>query len=535
MSQKKKTVDEYLNEVNYHPDSNYHPTTFALDFVNFIKLVNGIEGEENKTPVFHLKMLDSLTQEGDICNLCFRGSAKTTLFCEYGILYSAVYGVYPGFKGGKPADVSFIMYVSDSIENGVKNLRKNVEFRYEKSDFLKKYLPDVKFTDTRMEFTNASGHKLTVIGYGALTGIRGAKVGGSRPQVALLDDLISDEDAKSATVINDIKNTIYKAVSQALHPTRRKIVWCGTPFNKKDPLYEAVESGAWNVNVFPVCERFPCRREEFYGAWEDRFTYDHLLDQWEKSKANGMISAFNQELMLKILSDDERLVSDSEIQFYDRRDLLKNKNAYNFYITTDFAVTDRQSADFSVISVWAVSYNGMFFWVDGMVKRQNISKTIEELFNFNEIYHPVQVGVEVTGQQQGFIDIIQREMLRRNNFINFASDKNSNRPGIRPNTNKMVRFQNVIPWFHLHKFWFPQDLVDSKDPRMMEFMDELKLATPSGFRSKHDDCIDTISMLSAMNIWNPSKLTYTISSDDPLVQDLWEEPLENVSSESYLV
>ena len=70
---------------------------------------------------------------------------------------------------------------------------------------------------------------------------------------------------------------------------------------------------------------------------------------------------------------------------------------------------------------------------------------------------------------------------------------------------------------------------------MMEFLDELRLATPSGFRSKHDDCIDTISMLSAMNIWNPSKLTYTISSDDPLVQDLWEEPLENVSSESYLV
>jgi Terminase-like family. len=177
-----------------------------------------------------------------------------------------------------------------------------------------------------------------------------------------------------------------------------------------------------------------------------------------------MVSAFNQELMLKILSDDERLVSESELQFYDRRDLLKNKNAYNFYITTDFAVTDKQSSDYSVISVWAVSYNGMFFWVDGMVKRQNISKTIEELFNFNEIYHPVQVGVEVTGQQQGFIDIIQKEMLRRNNFINFASDKNSNRPGIRPNTNKMVRFQNVVPWFHLHKFWFPSDLVDSKDP-----------------------------------------------------------------------
>lgn len=48
MSQKKKTVDEYLNEVNYHPDPNYHPTTFALDFVNFIKLVNGIEEKRIK-------------------------------------------------------------------------------------------------------------------------------------------------------------------------------------------------------------------------------------------------------------------------------------------------------------------------------------------------------------------------------------------------------------------------------------------------------------------------------------------------------
>lgn len=128
-----------------------------------------------------------------------------------------------------------------------------------------------------MEFTNASGHKLTVIGYGALTGIRGAKVGGSRPQVALLDDLISDEDAKSATVISDIKNTIYKAVSQALHPTRRKIVWCGTPFNKKDPLYEAVESGAWNVNVFPVCEKFLAEER---SSMEHGKTDSHMIIYW---------------------------------------------------------------------------------------------------------------------------------------------------------------------------------------------------------------------------------------------------------------
>ena len=39
---KAKTVEEYLNEVSYADDANYIPSEFALKFVNFIKLVNGI-------------------------------------------------------------------------------------------------------------------------------------------------------------------------------------------------------------------------------------------------------------------------------------------------------------------------------------------------------------------------------------------------------------------------------------------------------------------------------------------------------------
>ena len=53
-----KTVEDYLNEVSYADDANYIPSEFALKFVNFIKLVNGIDGESNKTPVLHYKMLD---------------------------------------------------------------------------------------------------------------------------------------------------------------------------------------------------------------------------------------------------------------------------------------------------------------------------------------------------------------------------------------------------------------------------------------------------------------------------------------------
>ena len=244
-------VEDYLNHTDYKIRPGYVPSDFALEFVTFIKLVNGEQGEENKTPLVHYYMLDTLTDGGRrILNLCHRGIAKTAVMAEYLFLYIATYGELPGF-----GRIDLGLYVSDSIENGVKNMRKNLEFRWENSDFLKQYVPTIRFTDIRWEWTNADGKTFIVKGYGAQTGVRGAKELGKRPQLAVLDDLISDEDARSATVIAAVEDTVYKAVNYALHPTKNLIIWSGTPFNAKDPLYKAVESGAWAVNVFPAFNR----------------------------------------------------------------------------------------------------------------------------------------------------------------------------------------------------------------------------------------------------------------------------------------
>lgn len=126
-------VEDYLNRIVYTPDPFYVPSDFALEFVNFIKLVNGEDGEENKTPMVHYRMLDTITQGGKrIANLCHRGIAKTTVMGEYLFLYIGTYGSIPGF-----GSVPLALYVSDSIENGVKNMRKNLEFRYDNSEFLR--------------------------------------------------------------------------------------------------------------------------------------------------------------------------------------------------------------------------------------------------------------------------------------------------------------------------------------------------------------------------------------------------------------
>lgn len=498
---KKSIILDRLNNISYADDPSYLPSDFAFDFLNFIKMVKGGGGEESPSPPMHYKILDTIDNDEDyVANLCHRGSAKTTISGEYLILYLAVYGRLPNF-----GVVDYGLYVSDSVENGVKKMRLRLQRQWDNSEFLKKYIPNTRFTDIRWYFKNIEGKELVFSGYGAQAGIRGTVELGTRPQLAILDDLISDEDARSDTVIKSIKNTIDSAIDFALHPKHYKVIWSGTPFNAKDPLYQAVESGAWSTNVFPVCEKFPCTREEFRGSWKGRFDYDDILKKYNKAVLTGSLASFNQELMLRIMSEDERLVKPDNINWYSRNTLLRNKGNFNFYITTDFATSEKESADYSFISVWGLNSIGSWYWVDGICKKQDMGQNVDDLFLLNQKWKPLKVGVEVSGQQGGYIPWLKREMLDRNQFFTLARENNnttgSSEEGFRPNTNKMTRFMVALPLFETNKVWFPQELRET--PAMIEMMDELELVAPSGFRSLHDDAVDTISMLPRLAAWRP--------------------------------
>jgi predicted phage terminase large subunit-like protein len=563
----KKRVVDWLNDVDYS-FKDYTPTIEAIKFVNFIKEVNG-GMEENVTPLFHLSMIDNVfspTRRHAI--LAFRGSAKTSLFSEYLILWMASFGHIPNF--GK-IDVG--LYVTDSIENGVKNLRKNIEFRYQNSDYLDYLIPKrklsvgsedgrrvegkyyeealhdrkggYKFTDIRLEFENRKGDKLTIRSYGVKTGVRGVKTYGKRPQIAIMDDLISnDDDARSKIILQSIKNTIYKDVGKALHPKRQKIIYVGTPFNQSDPLYEAIESGVWKPSVYPICEHFDANttKEEFRGAWEDRFSYEYVLSEFLEGINTGNISAFNQELMLRISSEEDRLLSDDDIRWYNNRDeIIKYKEDYNFYITTDLATGSNQASDYSVISVWAYDNKKNWYWVDGVIEKQTVDKSFDDIFRLVEMYDPLFVTLERQGQQKGFISLIKREMNSRNIYFAIATDKKNGEEGFSSSKDKIQRFELVLPYFKRKKIMFPLDLKDDK--RMIEAVNELEQITKKGILSKHDDFIDTCSHIPLLQVFEPTKefkekrekeKNKDIEENNPF--NIIEQPeIEYVSIKSYTV
>ncbi len=237
-----------------------------------------------------------------------------------------------------------------------------------------------------------------------------------------------------------------------------------------------------------------------------------MKEQYESSKKTGQLDAFQRELMLRILSEEDQLVSPAEIRWYDRSQLLNNRSAFNFYITSDWSTSEKKGADFAALSVWALSNNGDWFWVDGIHARQDTGKTVDDLFRLVAQYRPMTVGVEVAGQQGGFVPWLQREMVNRNCFFTLASYNNGKNPGVRPDGDKIARFQLVVPLFKQGKIYYPEEL--RTHSIVAAHVEQITLATPLGFKSKHDDAVDTVSMLECLGAWRPSEPVPMVAKDD---------------------
>jgi hypothetical protein len=256
---------------------------------------------------------------------------------------------------------------------------------------------------------------------------------------------------------------------------------------------------------------------------------------YKQYESAGKTQGFYQEYLLEVTDLSTLLVDEDDIKWYDPGLVIKNKSGYNYYISTDFATSSKKSADFSTIGIWAISSNNDWLLVDGQCKIQTMQENIEDLFKFVGKWKPLSVGIESSGQQGGFLSIIEEMKMQRNIWFQFAKKPGSKEYGIRPVKDKVQRFvTGVQPKFKQGKIWIPKpELIKASNYPLFVLVEELvaelsKFTMAGGVAAlKHDDALDLLNQLSEMEIYAPSE-SYTVEkstmTEDGLIwTGIWED------------
>ena len=346
-----------------------------------------------------------------------------------------------------------------------------------------------------------------------------------RYAIIIADDVIKNEaEAYSDVIMKNVNTALSSDAINAMRAKKTQFVLINTPFHKNDPVYMSMENGVFTPLAIPICKeiRDDLTEEEFIGVWPEMHDYQSVMERYLNAKGNNNLRSFYQELMLRVTSEEDRMVQDDMIEWYNRVSIEKYLNNYNLYITTDLTSSSEGTGDYSAVYLWAVNFNQDYFLIDMSLKKQSIGDQYNEILRMVQKWcsnRYVEVGIEVDGQQRLNIYALKELMLKRNVFFTFARQKGAayGKEGISSRAaggSKFDRFRMVYPLLQSHKIHFPNELKLSPD--MNELLNELKYVSFTGFKSKHDDGLDAISQLVMIDMMFPSEAITTAEDDDKL-------------------
>jgi len=531
-------IDKALDSVDYS-FPGYTPSGDALEFFNLIRLVQGKDFEFN-TPMAHYFMVDVIFGNVSVDQFPYseevkaqikvnikrvavmasRGLAKSSVVTSFLPVYLAIKGKLP--KYGK---VYFMVAIAASAQGGGRVIAKSVQSLCQDSKFCQNYFENMRFTETEAELTRKGKGSLDsrtflmrTMGYSG--GIRGTRsnVGAHRPDILVFDDtILNTAAAYSKTQMDTLEEIIFSDAENALvGGGKGRIYHVFTPFHTGDPNVKMLTSGAYTPIVLPVCEKIyeNITKKEFVSAWDAMHPYEAVRSQYLGAKASNKMQSFMQERMLRITSEEERMIPEHLIKWYDSRGaIISNIDNFNLLITTDFTASNSLEGDFSGIAVWAINQIDEKYLLDLWLEKSTIQGQFEALFRMVEKWQKwtkgrqIDVGVEIDGQQQTNIYALDKLKIEKNIWFNYARQKgkSAGQVGIRSRSSngaKIERFRAMLPEFELGRIKFPKDLENT--PAMEEAMDELRKASHGSLNALHDDFCDLVSQIGMIDYYTPT-------------------------------
>jgi len=483
-------------------DEDYYPDKETIKF--FIWL-NTYFDEENKSAESHFQLIDHLFKKYQFKGFeCSRGLAKSTLIGIYHLLYIAFLGRKPYF-----GQVDYVLYIMDTVSQVGANFEQLLII-LEENEELKKHLEVKKSRlgdDPTLYIYNKDLKKMIYFkGRGAGQKMRGTRIAGKRPNIILLDDIENDENVESKESREKLKNWFFNAVIPAVNPNRFEIDFIGTPIHQDALLLNLLEGNLekefmeyeFQFIQLPAAEELTedmilgKDKRDITSAWSDRFTLKYLKTMYGLYKSQNKLTSFWQEFMLQIAPKENLLYDISKIRTYNYKDLKDTRSSMTYYLTVDLAISEKSTADYTVLTIIGVNDNNDWMLVDGFFGRIKPDETIDKIFEYVVMYRPYEVVIEKVAFQTAMKTFLEREMLIRNlyfsiNMIQRPTHKNS----------KLSVLKGFQPIVNMGKFWVPEDYMQNY---VAELKNEMNMITNDKILAKHDDLIDSIAQLTLIKL-----------------------------------
>lgn len=362
------------------------------------------------------------------------------------------------------------------------------------------------------------GHRFRIIAKGAQQKLRGLNWNGTRPDIIICDDIENDE----AVINPEIRKKFKRWFNAALLPCKSvsgivRVV--GTILHADSLLESFMPNPRDQKTVTTPLKQWTTKRQMWravkyrahsddwkYLLWPTRKTIEDFKMLREQALKDGTQDSYSQEYL--------NIPIDESTSYFKKADFLtlRDSNAkgpVRYYITCDLAISQTETADYSVFVVAAVDEQKHIQIRNVIRERLDGREIVDTLLALQRTYDPEAIGIEEMQVSKAIGPFLREEMIERNTFINLIPLKHGGKDKITRARSIQARLRAHSVLFDKAEDWYP-----AMEQELIEFP-----------RGKHDDQVDCLAYLGLM-------LDKIIEA--PTQEELDEDEYQNELAESEL-
>ena len=336
------------------------------------------------------------------------------------------------------------------------------------------------------------GERFRITAKGAEQKVRGLRWNGARPDLIIGDDLEGDEQVLNKERRDKFRNWVYGALlpCKSDHGIVRVV---GTilhadsflenlmpPQHGKYTVYEGLKTYSIDPRKRDTrgwtSVKYAAHNEDFTNIlWPEKKSKDGLIRDRQAMIDQGLSDVWSRE-MLNVPIDESRA-------FIKKNDLVplgedEKKLPLNFYVGVDLAISEKQTADYSVFVIGGMDESRRFHVRDVIRERMAADELVAMFISIQEAYKPVAFVVEDGQIAKTLMPSLNEEMHRTGVYPSIHL--------VRASTDKVARARplqariraKAVKW-DMEADWWPN-------------MEDELLKFPRG---KHDDQVDATSYM----------------------------------------